>query len=194
VATGVKFDLNGLGLFSATAKLERRFNGEKYIPSYFNSFYELERFRVDKTGSSFIFNSKIQQLALMTDPDNGWFGELAIRVLNLFDIIGSYQRLDKNSKSGILHLYSEIAPEEAPFVARAGYDKVRIENEKDIFTLDDRSYLYTEVGYKPMQYLLVSLVYHWTFSPVRDADDNVIDYETQKRIEPRISFIYPFIL
>lgn len=191
VATGVKFDLNGLGLFSLVAKLERRFNGEKYIPSYFNSFYELDRFKVlDK--STGLFTSKIQQLALMTDPQNGWFGELGVRVLNLFDIIGSYQRLDKDSKSGILHLFTEIAPEEAPFIARAGYDKVRIENEKDIFKLDDRSYLYTELGYKPMPYLLVSMVYHWTFTPVRDSDDNVINYETQKRIEPRISFIYPF--
>lgn len=189
-ATGVKFDLEGLGLVSLTAKLERRFNGEKYIPSYFNSFYELDRFRY--FAGTDTFSSKIYQLSVLTDPQNGWFGELGIRVLNLFDIVGSYQRLDKDSKSGILHLYSEIAPEDMPFVARAGYDKVRIENEKDIFTLDDRSYLYTELGYKPMPYLLVSLVYHWTFTPVRDSGDNVITYETQKRIEPRISFIFPF--
>lgn len=193
-ATGIKVDLNGLGLVTATAKLERRFNGEQYIPSYFNSFYELDRFSVDKSNSPYPFQSKIQQLAMLTDPDNGWFGELGIRVLNLFDIIGSYQRLDKTPNSGILHLYSEIAPEDMPFVARAGYDKVRIEDEKDIFTLDERSYLFSELGYKPMPYLLVSLVYHWTFTPVRDAGDNVVSYKTQKRIEPRISFIYPFNL
>jgi hypothetical protein len=189
-ATGVKFDLEGLGLVSLMAKLERRFNGEKYIPSYFNSFYELDRFRY--FAGTDTFSSKVQQLSVLTDPQNGWFGELGVRVLNLFDIIGSYQRLDKDSKSGILHLYSEIAPEDMPFVARAGYDKVRIEDEKDIFTLDDRSYLYTELGYKPMPYLLISIVYHWTFTPVRDSGDNVISYETQKRIEPRISFIFPF--
>lgn len=189
-ATGVKFDLEGLGLVSLMAKLERRFNGEKYIPSYFNSFYELDRFRY--FAGTDTFSSKVQQLSVLTDPDNGWFGELGMRVLNLFDIVGSYQRLDKDSKSGILHLYSEIAPEDMPFVARAGYDKVRIEDEKDIFTLDDRSYLYTELGYKPMPYLLISIVYHWTFTPVRDSGDNVISYETQKRIEPRISFIFPF--
>lgn len=189
-ATGIKFDLEGLGLVSLMAKLERRFNGEKYIPSYFNSFYELDRFRY--FAGTDTFSSKVQQLSVLTDPQNGWFGELGVRVLNLFDIVGSYQRLDKDSKSGILHLYSEIAPEDAPFVARAGYDKVRIEDEKDIFTLDDRSYLYTELGYKPMPYLLISIVYHWTFAPVRDSGDNVISYETQKRIEPRISFIFPF--
>lgn len=189
-ATGVKFDLEGLGLVSLMAKLERRFNGEKYIPSYFNSFYELDRFRY--FAGTDTFSSKVHQLSVLTDPQNGWFGELGVRVLNLFDIVGSYQRLDKDAQSGILHLYSEIAPEDAPFVARAGYDKVRIEDEKDIFTLDDRSYLYTELGYKPMPYLLISIVYHWTFTPVRDSGDNVISYQTQKRIEPRISFIFPF--
>lgn len=191
-ATGIKFDLEGLGLVSLMAKLERRFNNDQYIPSYFNSFYELDRFRADKANAPYLFQSKVQQLAVLTDPDNGWFGELGVRVLNLFDIVGSYQRLDKTPRSGILHLYSEIAPEDMPFVARAGYDKVRIESEKDIFTLDDRSYFYTELGYKPMPYLLVSMVYHWTFAPIRDAGDNVISYETQKRIEPRISFIFPF--
>jgi hypothetical protein len=43
-----------------------------------------------------------------------------------------------------------------------------------------------------MPYLLISMLYSWTFSPVRDADDNVISYKTQKRVEPRVSFIYPF--
>lgn len=192
VATGIKLDLEGLGLVSAMAKLERRFNGDNYMPSYFNSFYELDRFKVFRDEGT--FTSKVQMLALATDADDGWYGELFVRVLNLFDIVGSYQRLDKTSRSGILHLSSEIAPEEAPFVVRAGYDKVRIEDEADIFTLDDRAYLYTELGYKPMPYLLISLVYHWTFTPIRDAGDNIIDYETQKRIEPRISFIYPFSL
>lgn len=192
VATGLKFDLDGLGLVSAYAKLERRFNGDNYIPSYFNSFYEIDRFKVFSDEGTFA--SKVQMLALGVEADDGWFGELFVRVLNMFDVVGSYQRLDKTPNSGILHLSSEIAPEDMPFVLRAGYDKVRIGAEDDIFTLDDRSYLYSELGYKPVPYLLVSIVYHWTFTPVRDAGDNIIDYETQKRIEPRISFIYPFEL
>ena len=89
-------------------------------------------------------------------------------------------------------MQSEIAPEEAPFVLRAGYDKINIRNEKDIFTLDDRSYLFTEVGYKPYPFMVVSLVYNWTFTPVRDADDNIVGYEPQKRIEPRVYFVIPF--
>jgi hypothetical protein len=102
--------------------------------------------------------------------------------------------LDEFPNSGILNLRTEVAPEDAPFVARAGYDKINIQDGDDLFKLDDRSFLFAEVGYKPVEYLLVSIVYNWTFTPVRDNDNNVINYEAQKRIEPRISFIYPFKL
>lgn len=190
VAAGIKTEFNGLGLVSLFAKLERRFNNKQYIPSYFNSFYEIERFKVDTSSGS--FSSKARMLAGITETANGFYGELGVNVLGLFNILGSYQRLDKYPDSGILHLSTEIAPEEAPFVARAGYDKINIMDEVDLFKLDDRSYLFFELGYKPYPFLLVSMIYHWTFAPVRDAGDNILEYTPQKRIEPRISFIYPF--
>jgi len=134
---------------------------------------------------------KAQILKNAGDAGNGWYGELLITVLGTLDILGSYQRLDKDPKSGILHLTTNVMPDGMPYVFRAGYDKINIQDEADIFKLDDRSYLFAEFGYKPLPYLIVSLVYHWTFTPVRDVDDNVIDYEPQKKIEPRVSFIYP---
>lgn len=190
VATGVKFDFNLSSLLNVGAKLERRFNKGKYIPAYFGSMYELERFKVDSVTGQ--LTSKAIALNSIDDPQNGFYGDLMIRVLGLFDIYGSYQRLDKDSKSGMLNLRSAIEPEEAPFVLRAGYDKINIQSEKDIFTLDDRSYLFVETGYKPYQYLLISIVYSWTFTPVRGSNDKIISFEPQKRIEPKVSFIYPF--
>ncbi len=190
VATGVMFDFNLSSLLQISAKLERRFNYGKYIPSYFNALYEIERFNVDAVSDT--FTSKAQMLNSVTENRNGFYGDLLVRVLGLFDIYGSYQRLDKESKSGELNLRAAIEPESAPFVLRVGYDKINIQSEKDIFTLNDRSYLFTEAGYKPVEYLLISIVYSWTYTPVRGNDDKIISFEPQKRIEPRISFIYPF--
>ena len=190
IATGVMFDFNLSSLLQVSAKLERRFNFGKYIPSYFNSLHEIERFRVDAAADT--FTSKAQILNSVTENRNGFYGDLLVRVLNLFDVYGSYQRLDKESKSGELNLRAAIEPESAPFVLRVGYDKIKIESEKDIFTLNDRSYLFAEAGYKPVEYLLVSIVYSWTYTPVRGNDDKIISFEPQKRIEPRVSFIYPF--
>ena len=95
VATGVKFDFNLSSLLQVGAKLERRFNNGKYIPSYFNSLYEISRFQVDSANGT--FSSKALSLNNITDPQNGFYGDLLVRVLGLFDIYGSYQRLDKDS-------------------------------------------------------------------------------------------------
>lgn len=189
-SAGFSFALNGLGLINIKTKFERRFNQAHYLPAYFNSMYELQRFKLDKTTGK--VTSKIQELmAADKSVGNGWYGQLLVRLLNSFDIIGSYQRLDNNPKSGLLHIATEISPKGQPFIARAGYDKINIQSEKDIFKLDDRSFLFAEFGYKPLPYLVVSMIYRWTFTPVRDTNNNIVNYIPQKKIEPRVSLVYP---
>lgn len=190
IATGVKFDLNGLGLISLSSKLERRINNGKYLPAYFNSLYEIERFKADPINNTYF--TKVNQVSAISENLNGYYGELLIRILNAVDIIGGYQRLDKTPNSGILNLRTSIEPKDFSFVLRAGYDKINIRDEKDLFKLDDRSYLFAELGYKPFEYLLVSMVYNWTFTPIRDINNNIIGFEPIKRVEPRVSFVYPF--
>jgi len=194
IATGIQFTSSGMGLLSISAKLERRFNNVHYLPSYFNSLYEIQRFSVDTLSSTFAQVQSKAGILASFDPGNGYYGELGINVAGAFNILGSYQRLDKYPESGILHISTDISPQDLSFIARAGYDKINIKNEKDLFTLDDRSYLYAELGYKPYPFMIVSMVYIWTFAPVRDQNDNIIDYKPQKRIEPRVSFVFPFDL
>ena len=69
-----------MGLVNVRAKMERRFNGDNYIPSYFNSFYELERFKF----SGGAVNSKIQILESDINVGDGYYGELLIRLLGTF--------------------------------------------------------------------------------------------------------------
>ncbi len=192
IATGIMVNLNGLGILNATAKLERRFDRAHYIPSYFNSLYEIERYNVDTANGT--YTSKATLLENMINPDNGVFGELDLHFMGLMDVIGSYQRLDKTPNSGILHLVANVNTQGMPVVVGAGYDKLNIGNETSIFKVDNNSYLYFELGYKPLPYLIVSMLYSWTFTPIRDANNNVINYKPQKRIEPRVSFVYPFNL
>lgn len=186
-SSGVLFGLNGLGVVTADLKFERRWMNNQFIPAYFNSLYEIERFRL--SGASVV--SKIKQLSAVTTTDRGYFGMLSVKAANLVAVAGSYQRTDFDPNSGVLSLRTEVTNDQLPFTFRAGYDKVRIEKEAALFTLDDRSYMFSELGYKPYPYLLVSMVYHWTFEPVRDSGDNVLSYKSQKRIEPRVSFLFP---
>jgi hypothetical protein len=191
-ALGGILNFHGLGLVEITAKMERRFNGDNYIPAFFNSLYEIERFNFDPATNQ--VQSKIKYASLGLKQGNGWHGELFVNVLGMFNVLGSYQRLDEAPNSGILHLETNILPEEMPYVARAGYDKDGIGGESAIFKLDDRSHLFAEFGYKPIPFIIVSMVYHWTFAPVRDANDVITDYKSQKRIEPRVSFYFPLQL
>jgi hypothetical protein len=188
-ATGLMFNLDGFGIIDAFARIERRYSGRNFIPSYFNAMYEVERFRIDRTTNG--FSSKAERLKNAI-PQNGIFGELGVRVLNMVEVVGGFQRQDKTPRDGILSLTAQVVPEDFPFIIRAGYDKTNIQENNAIFKLDEYSYLFTEAGYKPLPYIIVSIVYNWTYSPLRDTDNNVIGYEPIKRIEPRISFVYPF--
>ncbi len=189
VASGIMVDVNGLGILNASAKLERRFNQAHYIPSYFSSLYEIERYRIDTVNGT--YSSKATELANLTNPDNGYFGELDLHFAGLLDVIGSYQRLDKTPNSGELHLVANVSTQGMPIVVRGGYDKINISSETELFKVDNNSFMYFELGYKPLPYLVVSMVYNWTFTPIRDSNNNIIDYQPQKRIEPRVYFEYP---
>lgn len=181
------FDFTGAVL---RVKFERTLNGKQYIPSYFDALYEIDRFSYDPAND--VVNSKVRMLDNATfDDANGWYGGLMLDVLSLLRVQGSYQRIDKMPNTGRLHLAGDIDPMGTPFVVRAGYDKTNIAKESEIFTLDDRSILFAEVGYKPWPFMIVSLVYQWTFTPLRGADNVILGYERQERIEPRVSFVMP---
>lgn len=186
---GTGFSFNFLGLAGVDLKFERWFNGDQFIPRYFNQVYEVKRLIVDSTNG--FITSKAWELQHTRSMGNSYYGELLVDVLNFVQILGSYSRFDNVSNSGILRLQTDLSPKNASYVFRASYDKINIKDERDIFTLDDRSILTAEVGYKTLTYLLVSFLYQWTFAPEYDKDDNVIGYKTQKRIEPRVSLVFP---
>ncbi len=188
VNTGFMLSLKGLGLVTLSTKFERRFNEGKYLPNYFDALYEIERYRE----TSGVPSGKAMALDGITETDNGWFGALRADVLNYATVYGSYQRLDKTPNSGILQLKADLSPKDGSYVLYAGYDKTGIQSESELFTTDERSHAYIEAGYKPYKFLIVSLVYHWTFLPIWDSSNKVIGYEPQKRIEPRVSFVMPF--
>ena len=185
-AVGLETDFSGLGLLSILTKFERRFTGEKFIANYFDSFYELDRYEL----SGAALTSKAQMLDNVTSAQPGFFGDLTIAVLDKLQIRGMYSKLDKIDTSGTLHIGTSTGSLLPMFVVDAGYDKKYIKNNKDIFTLDDRSLLHASIGYKPYPFVLVSMLYLWTFVPVAEPNGNT-HYVTQKRIEPEVSMSFP---
>jgi hypothetical protein len=177
---GIDFHFAGMGLLTVDAKYERRFNGDHYISSYFNALYEGDRFSGRAPG---VFTSKADTLLKVT-KNQGYYGELDIRILNTFNIIGAYQAPVGVDDQGVFHAEMNMPDVIPSIVLDGGFDR---KNIGKVFALDENSLLYAEVGYKPVPYLIVSTVYQWTWA--LDAYGN---YVTQKRIEPKISLVFHF--
>ena len=173
------------GIAEVSAKLERRLLGKEFLPAYFNAFYEIERYKPLEGGTVF---RKEQSLALIQDRTKGVFGELAGHILNTISLVGNFQRLDQTPNSGILHLAADSGDKIPVIALQATYDKMGIETANDAFTLDDRSIARIGIGYKVKPYLMLFMDYIHTFQ----FDEEQNRYKAQKRISPRVAFVYNF--
>ncbi|HLP16341.1 MAG TPA: hypothetical protein VK470_08800 [Bacteroidota bacterium] len=197
-ALGLETNFNGLGLFNIQTRFERRWQGDKYIPSYFDAFYEVERYNLSDEATEALsggqrygsFSSKAQYLNSVISPGPGYFGDLLVDLLGFVQVRGMYSKYDRIEDSGILHLGTGLGNKIPMIHAEAGYDKKYIRNNSDVFTLDERSLLYAELGYKPYPFMIVSALYTWTFKPLTDPEGNT-RYATEKRITPKVSFVFP---
>ncbi len=192
-ATGIEMDASAFGLVNLTAKLERRFGQTaQFTPTYFDAFYELERYQIGQNASKKdTLASKAKALESQTTTSSGYFGSLMVDVLGTIQVEGSYRKIDNDPNSGTLHLGTNTGDKIPLISVSAGYDKLNITNGKDVFTLDERSLLYAEVGYKPYPFMIVSMLYTWTFAPEFNANGNVTGYKPQKRITPKVGFAFP---
>lgn len=185
-AVGAQADLTVIaGIAEASARLERRWLGDKFLPSYFDAFYEIERYSPQEDESIF---RKDEALALITDEVHGVFGELVGHVFNTLHLVGNFQRLDDIKNSGILHLAAEIPDAVPKIAAHATYDRRGIEKASDLIKLDDDSVARVGIGYKIKPYLLLYMDYIYSFK----FDEEANKYKAQERFEPKVSFIYNF--
>jgi len=175
-----------IGLFGLSAKFEKRWNGEQFIPSFFGPLYERDR-EIDP----FDFEQSAILALQNSRKSEGYFGQLAGHIINKVRLIGNFQRLNGIPKSGIMHLEA-LAPDLIPrFELSAFYDKRGIDTFKDARTLDNQSLLAVDVGYRLNFFLVVSTVYYWYWVKEVDEFGNV-EYRPVERIEPRISISYRF--
>ncbi len=175
---------NLLGILELAARLERRWLGKEFMASYFDPFYEVERFQI-RGGDTL---HKADYLTTITSETNGVFGELYGNLLgNRVRLLGMLSRLDKEPKSGRMHLSAD-APELIPVIAfHATYDKMNLEKVKDVFTLDNNSVARVGLGYKIKPYLIMYVDYIWTYV---ETEPGSREYKPQERIEPKLQFVY----
>ncbi len=185
-AVGIMTSLGNLfGVIDLSAKLERRWLGKEFMPSFFDPFYEIYRYQI-KDG---IKLHKTDMLLGLSET-KGIFGGLYGGLLgNKVRLLGMFSRLDEQKKSGALHLAAD-APDAVPTIAaHATYDKMGIETIDDVLTLDYRSVARVGLGYKIKPYLILYMDYIWTFV---ETEPGSHVYQPQERIEPKLVFAYHF--
>jgi len=170
---------NIAGVFNLDMRFEKRWLGDQFMPSYFNTLYELERNLPNGL-------DKKSRLAGMKASD-GIFGLLDGQVAGLLRLAGSYQHQDGIPFSGILHLEAKLMDVIPDVQFIAYYDKTNIETFEDARTLDIFSQAVMELGYIAYGFLMVSLRYRWNFI---ETSPGV--FAPQERIEPVVSFVYKF--
>ncbi|HVN49319.1 MAG TPA: hypothetical protein VMU30_10935 [Bacteroidota bacterium] len=178
-SVGINLGLNLGSLVVVKSKYEYRFNGDEYIPAYFNALYEYDRFSTARGSKSDTLNG--------IKANKGYYGELLISVLNTINIIGAYQAPAPNDNQGVMHAELRL-PDMAGIVVRGAFDKTDIGR---VF-VPEHTILSAELGYMPVKYLLVSMLFQRTFSD-RDANGNPLGYFVkQDRVEPKVSVVFDF--
>jgi len=184
-AAGIDVNFTGLGVVGLGMKYERRWMGDQFLPSYFDALYERERYVPQDTTA---FVSKAQALRAATQGE-GYYGELLLSILGRFNIVGGYQSPVGVKNAGIIHLEFDPGDVIPGVILSAGYDKKYVGK---VFKVDNNSLFYVNFGYKPLPFLFVSTMYIWTYTEDKDANGNVIGYKSQKRIEPKLGFMFSF--
>jgi hypothetical protein len=167
------------GIFGLDMKFERRWLGDRFIPSYFNTLYELER----NLPNGLDKRSRLAESKAST----GYFGLLGGQIAGLFSLAGSFQKQDKIPDSGILHLEARLMDLVPDVHFIAYYDKTNIETFEDARTLDIFSQAVMELGYVTYGFLMISMRYRWNFVEVSPGV-----FAPQERVEPAISFVHKF--
>lgn len=185
-AAGIGFQFKPLGLMDLNIQFERRYLGDQFLPRYFGAQYEKTRFTPLSDSTAV---TRAQELRY-AKAVQGNYGEVTLNILGGLTINGQYYSPLGVKNAG--EFFARVTPGfEIPggFQFDAGMDRRRIGK---IFVLDENTNLYANFGYKMNRFTLVSMMYQYTYAPVKNADGQTIRYKSQVRVEPRIGIIAKF--
>lgn len=131
-------------------RLEYRYFQGDYIPAYFNSYYEIQKFGYPFKDESGAFGGGEQSLPKRRVLDelggrgalNGYYAELVFSVLELFTVGASYDDYDGPYNSN-LRVYLEVPALEF-FQFGAYYYRHSFEGASEAFAFDDKSLFLAE--------------------------------------------------
>ena len=157
------FHIGGISM-DLQARLEYRYFTGDYIPAYFNSYYEIQKFAYPfqdesglHTGTGERGEAVLPKRRVLEElPDqglNGYYAELVFNFLGLFTIGASYDDYDGLYNSN-LRIYLDVPALEV-FQFGAYYYKHNFEGAEEAFTFDEKSLFLIEARYQITSFLYV---------------------------------------
>ena len=176
-----------------TVTLQRRFQKGKFLPTYFDGFYETDRYSVlTRANGTQVLNSKAAILDSVQELGGSTLGQVSGHLAKQLYFLGAYQKIDKGDLGGELFLVAALPKLIENMAIYGGYYKRRITDSKQIFTFDENAYFFGRLDYLFNNFIIFSLSYRQTFAAERDAQNNVIGYSPQKVVQPEVNFVFPF--
>ncbi len=176
-----------------TITLQRRFQQGKFLPTYFDGFYETDRYSVlTRSNGTQVLNSKAAILDSVQELGGSTIGQVSGHFAKQFYFLGAYQKIDKGDLGGELFLVAALPKLITNMTLYGGYYKRRIKGSGQIFTLDENAYFFGRMDYLINNFMVFSLSYRQTFAAERDLQNNVIGYSPQKVLQPEVNFVFPF--
>jgi hypothetical protein len=167
-------------------RLERYLFKNHFLPNYYNSFYERERFNDDIDTLSYI--TKATRLADTSSGQGNGF-----KLGSFFDFSGkvqvglTYAHLDNLRKADMMQISLTFPHIWWKFYGAINYIRSNIDGPKDYFGFDQNTLASARLSVSPFTFLTVNLLMRWTFT--RDDNNHV---STQSIIEPKAVFIARF--
>ncbi|MEI8134699.1 MAG: hypothetical protein WCH46_06420 [bacterium] len=167
-------------------RIERYLFKNHFLPNYYNSFYERDRFNDDVDTVSYI--TKATRLAdTASGYGNGFkFGSF----FNFSDRVQlgiTYAHLDNLPYADLLQIGLTFPHIWWKFYGAIDYQRRNINGPKDYFGFDQNTLASAKLSAQPFKFIILNLVARWTFT--RDANNHV---STQSMIEPKVVFIARF--
>jgi hypothetical protein len=167
-------------------RIERYLFKNHFLPNYYNSFYERDRYEDDVDTLSYI--TKATRLADTSSGEgNGFkFGSF----FNFSDVVQvgvTYAHLDNLRYADLLQISLTFPHLWWKFYGAINYIRQNIDGPKDYFGIDQNTLASARLSFQPWKFLILNLLARWTFT--RDANNHVA---TQSIIEPKAVFIARF--
>ena len=178
-------------IFDIKINLEYRNIAPDFMVDYFDNTYEVDRFDymgMAKSKYDYLMGLNVLKKAgLLTDRLKGVFGGISGNLFNKILISGSYEDL-QGPDNGTLRINIDATRVIDKIKATMTYNKVMINHPRDLFTIDDRSFITGNLKYEITKFLLLSLDYKRIYR----YNSETSKYEPVESFKPNLLFSFIF--